>query len=257
MASGPPIRPAASHLLLLTAASRRYLCSRPSRLGSERNLIPAFGLMQQKILCKSFNEGDCVKKAILLAVFCAFFALGMAQAQQFDVAFGLGTVTGPDASSASGDHFPQSITGGAYPSFSGDFLLKGRLGVQGEIAWRASQALFAGIQPYRPLFIDFNGIWIPQLGKSASAELMAGIGLESARFYQNGYNCSGFTGTCTNYVSSNHFLGHFGGGIRYYFWGNAFIRPEAHLYLVHNNVEFSSGRVTRFGASLGYTFGAR
>jgi hypothetical protein len=33
-----------------------------------------------------------------------------------------------------------------------------------------------------------------------------------------------------------------------------FIRPEVHVYLVNNNVEFSGSRATRFGASLGYSF---
>ncbi len=177
---------------------------------------------------------------------------GAAHAQQFDVAFGVGTLTAPSASNASGNHAPVSETGGAYPAFSADLLLKGRLGVSGELAWRASQNLYAGFQPYRPLFYDFNGIYAPKFGKHAGAELMAGIGWESLRFYQPFTTCSFIT--CTNFVSSNHFMGHFGGGLRYYFHGNFFIRPEAHLYLIRNNVEFSSPMATRFGVSLGYTF---
>ena len=34
-------------------------------------------------------------------------------------------------------------------------------------------------------------------------------------------------------------MGHFGGGIRYYIYGHFFVRPEAHLYMIHNNQEFS------------------
>ena len=49
-------------------------------------------------------------------------------------------------------------------------------------------------------------------------------------------------------------MGHFGGGFRYYFHGHFFVRPEAHLYMIHNNLEFSSPYATRFGVSLGYTF---
>jgi hypothetical protein len=49
-------------------------------------------------------------------------------------------------------------------------------------------------------------------------------------------------------------MGHIGAGIRYYIWGHLFIRPEAHLYLVHNNVEFPSSQAARFGMSIGYTF---
>jgi len=181
-----------------------------------------------------------------------FMIPAIAEAQQLDAAFGLNALTAPSASSASGNYSPQTLSGGAYPSFSGDFLFKGRFGVNGEVAWRASQNLYAGVQPYRPIFYDFNGIWVPEFGKLAAAELMAGVGVESLRAYQPFYSC-GFTG-CTNYVSTNHFMGHFGGGLRLYLHGHFFVRPEAHLYLVRNNVEFSSGRATRFGISIGYTF---
>jgi hypothetical protein len=139
-----------------------------------------------------------------------------------------------------------------YPSFSVDFLLRHRFGVQGEMSWRASRNLYQGYEPFRPIFYDINGIWAPRLGKRLGAEVMAGIGAESARFYPGSYTCNFFT--CTNYVSTNHFLGHFGGGVKFYVWGNLFVRPEAHLYLIRNNREFSSGRAQRFGASIGYSF---
>ena len=193
------------------------------------------------------------RKQTLIASLCAFFLIAAAaRGQQVDAAFGLSTVSAPSAASASANYSAQSLTGGAYPSFSGDFLIKKQFGVNGEISWRASQAFYQGFYPFRPIFYDFNGIWIPQLGKHFAGELMAGIGAESARFYQPFIIC-GFNG-CTNYVSSNHSLGHFGGGIRAYLFGNFFVRPEAHLYLIRNNFEFSSARATRFGVSIGYTF---
>jgi hypothetical protein len=193
-----------------------------------------------------------LRKLTLIAVLVLPFLIqGNLHAQQFDVAFGVGTLTAPSASSASGDHAPVSITGGAYPVFSADLLLKNRFGVSGELAWRASRNLYAGFQPYRPLFYDFNGLYAPKLGKSAAAELSAGIGWESLRFYQ-GFTTCGVT--CTDFVSSNHFMGHFGAGLRYYFRGHFFVRPEADLYLINNNQEFSSPRATRFGVSLGYSF---
>jgi hypothetical protein len=192
------------------------------------------------------------KPGFLILLVPPLMIITAARAQQFDAAFGVGTVTAPSASSASGNHLPVSQTGGAYPAFSADLLLKDRFGVGGELAWRASRNLYAGFQPYRPLLYDFNGIYVPKLGKHAAAELMAGIGWESLRFYQPILTC-GFLG-CTDFVSSNHFMGHFGGGLRYYFHGNFFVRPEAHVYLIRNNNEFSSPRATRFGVSLGYTF---
>ena len=46
-------------------------------------------------------------------------------------------------------------------------------------------------------------------------------------------------------------MGHFGGGVRYYIYGHFFVRPEAHLYIIKNNQEFSSPYATRVGISLG------
>ncbi|MGA9967125.1 MAG: hypothetical protein WBQ10_18145 [Terriglobales bacterium] len=52
-------------------------------------------------------------------------------------------------------------------------------------------------------------------------------------------------------------MGDFGGGIRAYFWRDAFIRPEVRLYLINNNIEFSHNYATRYSISLGYSFGGR
>jgi hypothetical protein len=49
-------------------------------------------------------------------------------------------------------------------------------------------------------------------------------------------------------------MGHFAAGLKYNVWGHMFVRPEAHVYLIHNNVEFSSPFATRFGVSIGYSF---
>ncbi len=192
------------------------------------------------------------KLSSLMVLAASFLIGGTLHAQQFDVAFGVGTLTAPSASSATGSHAPVSLTGGAYPAFSADLLLKKQFGVSGELAWRGSQNLYGGFQPYRPLFYDFNGIYAPKLGKHAAAEVMAGVGWESLRFYQGFTSCGAIS--CTDFVSSNHFMGHVGGGLRYYFYGHFFVRPEAHLYMIRNNDEFSSGRAARFGVSLGYTF---
>lgn len=173
--------------------------------------------------------------------------------QQFDAAFGVSTLVAPSPTSTLFGLPKQSLSGGAYPVFSGDYLLFHNFGVGGEIAWKASRGLYQGFQPYRPVLWDLNGIYAPPLGRHAAVELMAGVGALSSRFYQNQYVC-GFTG-CTNYISSNHFAGHFGGGLRLYVKGGFFIRPEAHVYLIRNNEEFDAGHVTRVGASIGYSFG--
>ncbi len=194
-------------------------------------------------------------RTFLLAL-CACLLLTLAAQAQFDAALGFGTVTARNAADATGDHFPQSVGGGTFIAFGADYLLTHHLGFGGEVSWRASQNNYAGVAPFRPIFYDFNGVYAPPLGKRAAAELQAGIGAESVRFYQSfTVSCNQFTGSCTNYISSNHFMGHFAAGLRYYVHGNVFIRPEAHLYLVRNNFEFSGARATRFGVSIGYSFG--
>jgi len=66
-----------------------------------------------------------VRFAIL--AFAVFLMLSNATSaqQQIDVAFGLNTITAPSANEADGSHSPQSLTGGAYPSFSADVILSG------------------------------------------------------------------------------------------------------------------------------------
>ena len=201
-----------------------------------------------------------MKKLSAIGIFAAalLFALG-AQAQEFHGAFGFGTVGGPGPSTDSnGTTFP-SLARGLYPSFSGFFILKHHLGFGGEVAWRAHQAIYTAggnggffQAPYRPIFYDFDAVYGSKFGKKFGGDLMAGIGGEDLRFYTPYFTC-GFT-SCTNYQSSNHFAGHIGADLRYYFWGNAFIRPEIHYYVVHNNVEFNGANVSRFAVSIGYSF---
>jgi hypothetical protein len=187
-----------------------------------------------------------------------FFAANAVQAQQLDVAFGVGTITGQPATdgdpltSTTINHFPQTISGGAYPTLSGDFLFKKGFGIGMAASWRAHQNLDIFQQPYRPLLYDFNAVYAPELGKKVQAELQGGIGMESIRFYTPFLTCGTFSG-CTNFSSSNHFMTHVGGGLKFYVTESIFIRPEAHLYFVRNNLEFSGPRVQRFGVSIGYS----
>lgn len=192
--------------------------------------------------------------AIFVYAFCVCLLASSGYGQQFDAAFGAGTITSSSGKIVNGLYFP-SDTGGAYLGFSADLLLRHRFGFEGEMSWRASQALYGGFQPYRPIFYSFNAIWAPRLSKHFTAELLAGIGGEDVRFY--GFtSCNNFFG-CTTYASSNHFMGNFGGGIRAYVWHDLFIRPEVRLYLINNNNEFSSNTVVHYGGSLGYSFGGR
>ena len=197
-----------------------------------------------------------LRSAVLLSFACAALAAfsNLAQAQKIDLAFGISTIDAPGVSAADSNHSPVSLTGGVYPGFSGDVLFWHNLGIGGEIYWKGGQGNYGGdpTVPFRPIFYDINAVYSPRLASHTYLELVGGIGAQSTRFY-----CS----TCydpysgTNYVSSNHFGADFGGGIKFYPKGGFFVRPEARIYLVNNNQEFSSAHATRFGLSIGYTFG--
>src|SRR5947209_12894348 len=152
-----------------------------------------------------------------------------AHAQEFDAAIGFGTLTASSGSVALANGENVTERGGLYPGFSADFIIKHRFGVSGNVAWRASRNLYAGVLPYRPIFYDFNGIYAPKLGTRATAEMMAGIGAESLRFYTPQFQCSAFS--CTNYVSSNHFMGHFTSCMRFYVLAHMFLLPFTRILL--------------------------
>jgi len=204
-----------------------------------------------------------LKRLIICLMFSCLISITPAYAQtyqqrsspQFDFSFGVGTLIAPSASSASGNHSPQSLTGGAYVGFSGDYLFWKHFGVQGEVAWRASENRYRGFQPYRPIFYDFNAIYAPPLGKHAQLEVLGGIGALSTRYYSPIYVCDPFTFICTNYTSTNHFMGDVGAGLKLFLTRGLFIRPEVRVYFINDNVDFSSGHATRVGGSIGYSFG--
>ena len=197
---------------------------------------------------------------LFLAFACTALATcsNLAYAQRVDLAFGISSIDAPGASAADSNHSPVSLTGGAYTGFSGNVLLFRNLGFGGEVYWKDSQGTYAAgtanATPFRPLFWDFNAVYSPKLASHVYLEAVAGIGAQSTRFYC-GVNCfDPYTGT--DYVSVNHFMGDFGGGLKLYPTnGGFFVRPEARVYLVNNNEEFSSAHATRYGVSIGYTFG--
>jgi hypothetical protein len=200
-----------------------------------------------------------LRKFAFLAAVLALFALqNLASAQQGDAMLGFGTLLSPGAKGcyfdANGNPLcPQR--GGLYTNISADVIFHKRMGIGFDASWR-SLGNFAGLgQPYRPILFDFNGIYQPRITKKVGADLFGGIGWQTTRFYsfQPTFSCYNF-GQC--YTSANHFLVDLGAGVRYYVWGNVFIRPEAHYYHVLNNGDFfTSGNVIRVGASIGYTIG--
>ncbi|MBV9074345.1 MAG: hypothetical protein JOZ10_11980 [Acidobacteria bacterium] len=194
--------------------------------------------------------------SLALISFGFLFLICTLNAQQIDAQFGVSGINAPSATTFnlnSTDHSPQSLSGGVYPSLAADFLIWHNLGLGGEISWKGSQGLYQQSVNFRPILYDFNAVYAQKVSRVGFA-LMAGIGAESIRFYEGFSQCNGF-GQCTNYVSSNHFLGHVGGAIRLYMTHSVYLAPEGHFYFVHNNVEFTSAHAIRYALNIGYTFG--
>lgn len=199
------------------------------------------------------------KFALFVFVLSFFSCANLASAQQADAMVGFGTILASGNSSSSCPVFSTTCVGpekgGLFTTISGDVIFHRRIGFNFEANWRAKQGLDDAGQFYRPLLFDFNGVYQPRINKKVGADLMAGIGWQSTRFYgfQPTSSCE-FFNAC--YTSNNHFLVHFGGGLRYYVWGHIFVRPEAHFYHIVNNTDvFTNGNVVRVGASIGYTIG--
>jgi hypothetical protein len=188
---------------------------------------------------------------VIPAVIATFSSV--ARGQQVDLAVGGSSMFAPSGSQAIGDHEPQSMDGGVYPSVSGDYLFFHKhIGAEAEYSWRWNNSTYLPGYvnlPYKNLFYDFNAVWVSQpIRKKFNVEVLGGAGVASTRFY---------LGSCSStncYGSTNHFMVDFGGGIKYYVWRHFFVRPEGRYYLINNNIDFSSNHAVRYGASIGYTF---
>lgn len=189
-----------------------------------------------------------------LFIFASLLLVGTIHAQQVDAQFGLSGVHSLSANNfdiTSTSNAPQSLSGGVYPVFGADVILIHNLGFGGQVAWRATQGDYQDLAlKYRPIFYDFNAVYARKITRVGFA-LQGGIGAQSTRFYV----APGCGPGCTNFVSTNHFLGHLGGALRLYVTPSIYIAPEIHQYFVHNNMEFTSGHVTRYAINIGVTLG--
>lgn len=201
-----------------------------------------------------------MRKFACFATVLSVFALArLASAQQADAMIGFGTLLSPSAKACYIDpntgnpYCPER--GGLYTNISADVIFHKRTGIGFDATWR-KLGDFGGLgQAYRPILFDFNGVYQPRLSKKVGADLFGGIGWQTTRFYsyQPTYSCYVYA-QC--YTSTNHFLVDLGAGVRYYAWGNLFVRPEVRFYHILNNGDvFTSGNVIRVGASIGYTIG--
>jgi hypothetical protein len=205
----------------------------------------------------NFQEDPLRKTALLAAISGIIFLASFAQAQQGDAMIGFGTVVAPSSSTCS-NFSPNCVgaeKGGLYTTISGDVIFHRRIGFNFEANWRTKQGVDDAGQLYRPILFDFNADYQPRITKKVGLDLLGGVGWQTTRFYGLVYNtsCLDF-GSC--YTSNNHFLVHAGAGLRYYAYGNLFIRPEVHFYHILNNTDvFTNNDVIRVGASIGYTIG--
>ena len=181
---------------------------------------------------------------------------GFAHAQHIDIAGGGSRTYSSKPTSASEAFQPPEESSGTLASVNAQMIFKNRFGIGAEVAIQPKQGLYDGYQRFRPALYDVNAVFAPRISPKISADLMAGVGGQSLIFYNQFAPCPSTT-TCRVSLNSNHLLLHAGGGVRYYFLGHFFVRPEVHYYFVNHNVEFHSRNLFRLGASIGYTFGPK
>jgi len=121
-------------------------------------------------------------------------------------------------------------------------MITPHFGIGGETDFRFSQASYAGLT-YRPVFYDFNGIWLPTAHrlKRIVPELQAGLGGVNLKFYFPQSTCDSFAGcsTSNSFVeSSNHLQVHLEGGVRFYLTPHLFLRPQVDAHYVNNFFQF-------------------
>jgi hypothetical protein len=205
-----------------------------------------------------------IRVAIPMVMFSLALVLPASAQAGVDVFAGVGT-TILDSSGQSidtfntGSPFTTPRMGGTFGKFGGDFMVTPHFGLGAETDFRFSQGAYAGLN-YRPLFYDFNGIWLPTAHrlKRVVPELQAGLGGVNLKFYFPQSSCNSFTGcsSSNSFIdSSNHFQVHLEAGVRFYVTQHLFVRPQVDAHYVNNFFQFGSNWVPQYGASVGWTFG--
>jgi hypothetical protein len=193
----------------------------------------------------------------------------MAQAQNADVYFGLGTAVAGSSNLQSdtfgdGNLYGGTRMGGLFGTYGGDFMFSKHFGIGAESSFRFSQGAYAGLK-YRPTFYDFNAIWTPVSASGENAkrfvpEVQLGLGGVNLSYYYPSTYCDQFVGcsTTNQYLEgSHHFQTHFSAGVRIYTIGGLYIRPQIDVHYVDNFYQFGSDWVPEYGAVIGYSFGHR
>jgi outer membrane protein with beta-barrel domain len=191
-----------------------------------------------------------------------------ANAQGFSGYFGVGSAFDSAGTSSgcpsqnildpfTGNCEPSASMGGVFGVFGADFMVKPHLGINGEYSFRFAQSNYlpvGGINA-RPAFYDFNAIYQPTSGDAKFVPVIeGGIGGAKVSFYATQqtsiFNQSQF------FVSSSHFQVHGAVGVKWYFRGDAFIKPQVDLRYVPNLTDqYGRSFVPEVTVSVGYSFG--
>jgi hypothetical protein len=191
---------------------------------------------------------------------------GSAYAQAgLDAFFGVGTASAPSSGQLvdtyqNGTLYGTPKMGGTFGKVGADILLSPYFGVNGETDFKFSQGSYAGLT-YRPIFYDFNGVWLPfgERFKRVVPEVEAGLGGVNIKFYYPVSYCDFFVGCSSSnqfIESSNHFQLHFAAGVRFYVTHHIFVRPQVDAHWVNNFYQFGSSWVPEYGGAIGWSFGS-
>jgi hypothetical protein len=200
-------------------------------------------------------------RSTTLLVLLVFLCSAPALAQGFSAFFGMGTARDGSTNQivdllGTGNPLPTTALGGVFGTIGGGVMLKPTLGAGGEVSFRFAQGDYANTG-YRPIFYDFNGIWMPSFGaERIRPEFQGGLGGVNMRFYGGTQYYDYYTGRYTNFAGSiNHFQLHAQAGLRIYFKENIFLRPTFDYHWVKGFNEFSSNSVTQFSLAIGISSG--
>jgi opacity protein-like surface antigen len=193
--------------------------------------------------------------AALMMLSCAVLAHAQGG---FDAYFGLGTAHAGSTNQpvdllGTGNLVPTSSMGGVFGTLGAGLMLNSNFGIGGEVSFRFAQQDYAGAG-LRPVFYDFNGIWLPLGQKRVVPEIQAGLGGASLRFYGGSVYCNPYTGQCSNYAGSiNHLQLHAGLGVRFFLSEHIFIRPQFDYHWVRHLAEFKSDSVPAYSIAIGFS----
>jgi len=212
-------------------------------------------------------------RLVPLLVLLLLAGVQQANAQGVSAYFGLGSAN-DSAATTSGcqtnfilDEFTDACEaaptmGGVFGVFGADFMIKPHIGFNAEYSFRFAQASYlpdAGLN-VRPGFYDFNAVYQPTSGdKKFVPVLEGGVGGAKIAFYETSTGCV-TAGTCVNsseaLFNANHFQVHAAAGVKIYFKGDIFLKPQVDIHWVDNlTQQYGRSVVPEYTISIGYTFG--